>query len=59
MNPQEAREFETNPHLQSIIQVRLLDDAGKVENLKTHSFSYFESLLQELVHEHCPNPSPN
>ena len=59
MNPQEVREFETNPHLQSIIQVRLLDDAGKVENLKTQSFSYFESLLQELVHEHCPSPSPN
>ena len=55
MSAQEVTEFEANPHLQEIIQVRLVDDGGKETNLKTHSFSDFEHLLQELVDEHCAN----
>ena len=53
MSAQEVTEFEANPHLQAIIQVRLVDDGGKVADLETHSFSDFEPLLQELVDEHC------
>ena len=53
MNADEVCEFETNPHLKEIIQVRLLDDTGKVANLKTYPFVYFQTLLQSLVNEHC------
>ena len=56
MSAQEVTEFEANPHLQEIIQVRLVDDGGKVANLKTRSFRDFEQLLQNLVDEHCTNP---
>jgi len=49
-------QFATNPYLQSIIKVRLVDDGGKVANLKTRNFSDFEQLLQNLVDEHCTNP---
>ena len=56
MTALEVLQFETNPYLQEIIQVRLVDDGGKVANLKTHSFNHFEQLLQNLVDEHCTNP---
>jgi predicted HD phosphohydrolase len=56
MTALEVSQFETNPYLQSIIKVRLMDDGGKVANLKTRSFSDFEQLLQNLVDEHCTNP---
>jgi phosphonate degradation associated HDIG domain protein len=53
MNAEEVAQFETNPHLQDIIQVRLLDDGGKVAEMQTHNFAHFQSMLQELVNEHC------
>ena len=56
MTALEVSQFETNPYLQSIIKVRLVDDGGKVANLKTRSFKDFEQLLQNLVDEHCTKP---
>lgn len=53
MNAEEVTEFETNPHLNEIIQVRLLDDTGKVANLSTYPFVYFQTILQRLVDDHC------
>jgi predicted HD phosphohydrolase len=53
MSATEVLEFEANPHLQDIIQVRLLDDAGKVADLHTYDFAYFVDLLQALVDQHC------
>jgi phosphonate degradation associated HDIG domain protein len=53
MNAEEVAQFETNPHLQDIIQVRLLDDGGKVAGVQTHNFAYFENVLQGLVDQHC------
>lgn len=53
MNAEEVTEFETNSHLNEIIQVRLLDDTGKVANLRTYPFVYFQTILQRLVDEHC------
>ena len=53
MSATEVAEFEANPHLQDIIQVRLLDDAGKVADLQTYDFAYFVDLLQALVDQHC------
>ena len=52
MSATEVAEFEANPHLQDIIQVRLLDDAGKVADLQTYDFAYFVDLLQALVDQH-------
>ena len=57
MDAEEVTEFETNPHLKEIIQVRLLDDAGKVTDMQTHNFAYFENILQELVDQHCTSAS--
>jgi len=53
MSATEVLEFEANPHLQDIIQVRLLDDAGKVADLQTYPFTHFVDLLQTLVDQHC------
>ncbi len=53
MSATEVLEFEANPHLKDIIQVRLLDDAGKVAGLQTYDFAYFVDLLQALVDQHC------
>ena len=53
MSATEVLEFEANPHLQDIIQVRLLDDAGKVADLQTYPFTHFVDLLQALVDQHC------
>jgi len=53
MSKNEVAQFETNPHLESIIQVRLLDDAGKVANIKTYPFAHFKNLLQAQVNQHC------
>ena len=53
MSATEVLEFEANPHLQDIIQVRLLDDGGKVADLQTYPFAYFVDLLQALVDQHC------
>ena len=52
MSADEVTDFETNPHLKEIIQVRLLDDSGKVADMKTHPFAYFQPVLQTLVDEH-------
>lgn len=56
MNPDEVAEFETNPYLEDIIKVRLLDDGGKIADMETHNFAFFEGLLQGLVDEHCQRP---
>ena len=53
MSADEVTEFETNPHLKEIIQVRLLDDTGKIAGITTRPFAYFETVLQTLVDEHC------
>ena len=53
MHPDEVVQFETNPYLEEIIQVRLVDDAGRVEHVKPLPFCYFTGLLQDLVDDHC------
>ena len=53
MSADEVTEFETNSHLKEIIQVRLLDDTGKIAGITTRPFAYFETVLQTLVDEHC------
>lgn len=53
MDETEVAEFEKNPHLKKIIQVRYLDEAGKRTDKPTPPFSHFAPMLQRLVDSHC------
>ena len=53
MSPAEIAEFEQNPHLREIIQVRYLDEAGKRPDLKTPDFAHFAPMVQRLVDAHA------
>lgn len=49
---EEVAEFEKNPNLEQIIQVRYLDEAGKRANMTTPSFSHFAPMVQRVVDQH-------
>ena len=49
MSADEVAEFEKNPHLKAIIQVRHWDEAGKVAGQETPPFAHYAPLLQRLV----------
>ncbi len=51
MSAEEVSKFEKNPFLKEIIQVRYLDESGKVKDMETHEFKHFSQLLQNLVNE--------
>ena len=51
MSDTEVHEFASNPYLDEIIQVRYLDEAGKVADMETRDFDHFKPLLQRLVDE--------
>ncbi len=53
MGQEEIEEFEKNPNLKQIIQVRYLDDAGKSPAMKTADFWHFAPLVQHIVDRHC------
>ena len=53
MSPQEVAEFEQNPNLEQIIQVRYLDDAGKHADMETPDFAHFAPMVQRVVDAHC------
>ena len=52
MSDDEVREFEKNPYLKEIIQVRYLDEAGKRADLETPDFWHFAPMVQRLVDAH-------
>ena len=52
-SPQEAAEFEKNPNLKEIIQVRYLDEAGKRADMETPAFTHFALMVQRIVDAHC------
>lgn len=52
MTPAEVAEFERNPNLKEIVQVRYLDDAGKRADMATPPFAHFAPLLQRVVDAH-------
>ena len=58
-NEAEVAAFETNPNLKAIIQVRLLDDAGKRTDLQTPPFSHLAPMVQRLVDAHCDARAAN
>lgn len=53
MSAEEATDFAKNPYLEDIIQVRYLDDSGKVADMETYDYAYFVDLLQEQVDLHA------
>lgn len=52
MTAQEAGAFAQNPHLDAILQVRFLDEAGKRKDFTTPGFDHHAPLLQRLVNSH-------
>ena len=53
MSDEEVTEFEKNPNLKQIIQVRYLDDAGKSAEMETPDFLHFAPMVQRIVDSHC------
>ena len=53
MRAAEVAEFERNPNLKKIVQVRYLDDAGKRADMATPDFWHFAPMVQRLVDRHC------
>lgn len=50
---QEVADFEQNPNLKEIIQVRYLDEAGKRDDMNTPDFAHFAPMVQRIVDKHC------
>ena len=53
MNAEEVADFQANPNLEKIIQVRYLDEAGKRDDMDTPDFWHFAPMVQRLVDEKC------
>ncbi|MEE9335755.1 MAG: HD domain-containing protein [Granulosicoccaceae bacterium] len=53
MNEDEVAEFNLNPNLDVIVQVRLLDDGGKVAGVNTPPYEHFAPLIQQMVNQHA------
>ena len=53
MSPEEVAEFEKNPNLKQIVQVRYLDEAGKRADMETPPFRHFAPMVQRIVDAHC------
>jgi phosphonate degradation associated HDIG domain protein len=56
MNAAEVTEFQRNPNLDQIIQVRYLDEAGKHADMETPPFAHFAPMVQRVVDSHCKSP---
>lgn len=57
MNASEVAEFQRNPNLEQIIQVRYLDEAGKHANMETPPFAHFAPMVQRVVDAHFKDPN--
>ena len=53
MSAEEVAEFEKNPNLKKIVQVRYLDEAGKRADMETPDFWHFAPMVQRIVDRHC------
>lgn len=53
MSDAEVAEFQKNPNLEQIIQVRYLDEAGKHPDMETPDFAHFAPMVQRIVDAHC------
>lgn len=57
MSAEEVAAFEENPNLESIIQVRYLDEAGKRPDMDTPGFGHFAPMVQRVVDRHLASGS--
>ena len=57
MSETEVQEFEKTPHLDTIIAVRYLDEAGKEPAMKTPDFWHFAPMVQRCVDKHFAGKS--
>lgn len=57
MSQDEVAEFERNPNLDQIVQVRLFDDAGKDPDMITPDFWHFAPAVQRMVDAHMKGQS--
>ena len=57
MGADEVTQFERNPNLEEIIQVRYLDDAGKHADMQTPDFLHYAPMVQRVVDAHCSMPT--
>ncbi len=53
MNEEEAAAFERVAHIEKMLQVRRVDDAGKTPGRRTPGFRHFAPLVQRLVDRHA------
>jgi len=53
MSAAEVAEFENNPNLEAIVQVRYLDEAGKRTDMETPAFAHFAPMVQRMVDAHA------
>jgi len=53
MSAEDVAEFETNPNLSEIIEVRYLDDAGKHADMQTPGFAHYAPMVQRVIDAHC------
>ena len=49
MSESETADFANNPKLESLLQIRMWDEAAKVPGKKTRTFAYYAPLLESLV----------
>ncbi|MDC9719579.1 MAG: HD domain-containing protein [Gammaproteobacteria bacterium] len=52
MSAEEVQSFETNPHLQACIDVRVWDEEAKDPTKEHPEFSYYRPLLEQLMSQH-------
>lgn len=52
MSAEEVAAFETLENLEDIVQVRYLDDAGKLADMATPDFAYYAPMVQRVVDAH-------
>ncbi|MBT3557144.1 MAG: HD domain-containing protein [Rhodospirillales bacterium] len=52
MDDDEVAEFEKNSNLDSIVNIRLWDDEGKVAGIETPSFADYTPLLRRVIQSH-------
>ncbi len=52
MSAAEVADFAKNANLQAILRVRRYDDAGKLADFETKTFSHYAPLIQQVVDDH-------
>ncbi|MEM7045504.1 MAG: HD domain-containing protein [Pseudomonadota bacterium] len=52
MSEDEVKSFQSHPHLEAIVQVRIWDDEAKEQDLPTPGFSHYAPILQRVVDRH-------